>query len=707
MEEKPLRVLIVSDSEDDVLLLIDELMQAGYTPHHERVDTTSAMLSALQAHSWDLILSSCRFRNFNCLQALELLKQEGIDTPFIIVSPVISEEMAIEALNAGAHDCVKNRRRLIPTIERELRTAAMRREHKQTEEELQRDREIIQQLAAETSIIADIGRLIGSTLDIDEVYERFAAEAGKLIPLDRLVVNLNKPQEGTLSCTYVFGLTVPGRKPGDSFPLARSINEVLLRTRKGVIIQPESIEEIADRYPSLVSTFEAGMHSMVSVPLISRDEVIGGLHFRSKKPNAYTERDLRLAERIGDQIAGAIANAQLFADLKRAEEEHRKNRETVERLAKEMAVIAEIGRLIGSTLDIDEVYERFAAEARKLIPFDNMLVNLIKSQESALEIAYVSGMDIPARRKGDHIPFRGSVCEVIERNRKGILFMSETGEEMIRTFPTLAHVQRAGLCSTMLVPLISADRVIGTLAFRSKQEDAYTDEDLDLAERIGDQIAGAIANAQLFADLKKAEEEHRKNREKAERLAEEMAVIAEIGRLIGSTLDIDEVYERFAAETRKLIPFDRLSVSLNNPREQTQRVAYVSGFDIPARRRGDTFSLEGTVNEVIVRTRTGLLIPTADIEDLAGRLPGLITVTQEKMRSVMSVPLISHDEVIGALHFRAKKPDTYTPEDLRLAERIGEQIAGAIASAQLYIHLKKTEIRFGKAKDGFGHCSSR
>ena len=192
---------------------------------------------------------------------------------------------------------------------------------------------------------------------------------------------------------------------------------------------------------------------MVSVPLISRDEVIGGLHFRSKKPNAYTERDLRLAERVGDQIAGAIANAQLFADLKRAEEEHRKNRETVERLAKEMAVIAEIGRLIGSTLDIDEVYERFAAEARKLIPFDNMLVNLIKSQESALEIAYVSGMDIPARRKGDHIPFRGSVCEVIERNRKGILFMSETGEEMIRTFPSLAHVQRAGLCSTMLIPL--------------------------------------------------------------------------------------------------------------------------------------------------------------------------------------------------------------------------------------------------------------
>ena len=127
MEEKPLRVLIVGDSEDDALLLIDELMQAGYTPYYERVDTTSAMLSTLHADSWDLILSNCRFFNFNCLQALELLKQEGIDTPFIIVSPVISEEMAIEALKAGANDCVKNRRRrMIPAIERELRAAGMR-----------------------------------------------------------------------------------------------------------------------------------------------------------------------------------------------------------------------------------------------------------------------------------------------------------------------------------------------------------------------------------------------------------------------------------------------------------------------------------------------------------------------------------------------------------------------------------------------------
>ncbi|MHB8908132.1 MAG: response regulator [Syntrophales bacterium] len=318
MAENPLRVLIVEDSEDDALLFIGELQRAGYEPRHDCVQTASAMLSTLQNNSWDLILSGSPSGDFNCLQALQLFKETGLDIPFIVVSKEISEEMATEAIKAGAHDCIKNRRqRLIPTIERELRAAVMRREQKRIEAELHRNQEIVQQLAAETSIIAEIGRLISSTLDIDAVYERFAAEARKLIPFDRLAVNLCNPEENTQYCAYVSGTAVPGRAPGAPFPLASSVVEVLYRTRKGLITQPSAIEEIADRFPTLVSTYQAGLHSMLSVPLISRDEMIGALHFRAKQPNAYAEETLRLAERIGAQIAGAIANAQLFADLKR------------------------------------------------------------------------------------------------------------------------------------------------------------------------------------------------------------------------------------------------------------------------------------------------------------------------------------------------------------------------------------------------------
>ena len=98
---------------------------------------------------------------------------------------------------------------------------------------------------------------------------------------------------------------------------------------------------------------------MISVPLISKDQVIGVLNFRSTKPNIYSEADLRLAERVGNQIAGAIANAQLYAEVKRAEEALQRSEETTKQLAKENAIVAEIGRIVSSTLNIEEVYEKF------------------------------------------------------------------------------------------------------------------------------------------------------------------------------------------------------------------------------------------------------------------------------------------------------------------------------------------------------------
>ena len=189
-------------------------------------------------------------------------------------------------------------------------------------------------------------------------------------------------------------------------------------------------------------------------------------------------------------------------------------------MAHEKAIIAEIGRIISSTLDIEEVYEGFVAEARKLIPFDNLMISLIDDRENTLAIAYVSGLDIPKRRQGDSIPLQRSFCESIARERKGMLLQLDNSQEVIEKFPYLAHVLQTGLRSMMAVPLISRDKVVAALVFRSKEKDLYTEGLLNLAERIGAQIAGAIANAQLFKDLSKAEKSLRESEEKYRELVE-------------------------------------------------------------------------------------------------------------------------------------------------------------------------------------------
>jgi PAS domain S-box-containing protein len=190
-------------------------------------------------------------------------------------------------------------------------------ELKRAEESLKRREEEAGQLAMENAILAEIGKILSSSLRVEDVYERFAEEARKLIPLDRIMVGLNDPEKGTVTVAYVSGLNVDGRRAGDIYPLEHSGNEMVMKTRKGFLIQPESLEELErSQLFNLIPTFRGGLRSMMSAPLIWRDRVIGALHFRSVKVKAYTDRDLSLAERIAAQIAGTIAGAQLYEEMK-------------------------------------------------------------------------------------------------------------------------------------------------------------------------------------------------------------------------------------------------------------------------------------------------------------------------------------------------------------------------------------------------------
>jgi len=135
---KPIRVLIVEDSEDDALLVLDEIRRGGYDPTFERVDTREAMDTALDKKRWDVILADYRIPHFSGLGALRLLQEKKIDLPFIIVSATIGEEKAVEAMKAGAHDYLMkdNLHRLCVAVKREMAEAENRAERRNAEKKL-------------------------------------------------------------------------------------------------------------------------------------------------------------------------------------------------------------------------------------------------------------------------------------------------------------------------------------------------------------------------------------------------------------------------------------------------------------------------------------------------------------------------------------------------------------------------------------------
>ena len=205
-------------------------------------------------------------------------------------------------------------------------------ERKQAEEALRRSEEEARRLAQENALVAEIGRIIGSTPNIDLVFDGFSKAVAKLIPFDRVMINLHSLSDNTNLVRYVAGIDVPGRRAGDTTPLfdAGTATAECLRAKSSLLIQPNNtkdIEELMGRVPGLLPTFEAGIRSVIMTPLISNDQIIGVLSLRSLKTKAYTDRDVRVAESISSQIAGAVANAQLVSARQQAEEALRASEE--------------------------------------------------------------------------------------------------------------------------------------------------------------------------------------------------------------------------------------------------------------------------------------------------------------------------------------------------------------------------------------------
>jgi PAS domain S-box-containing protein len=138
-----LRLLLIEDSDSDAVLLVHTIQRGGYEISFRRVDSSGALITALNEVAWDLIIADFSLPGFDTPAALRLVRERGLDVPFILVSGTIDQETAVRMMHAGAQDFVSknNLARLLPIIARELREADERRARSAAEEALRRGEE--------------------------------------------------------------------------------------------------------------------------------------------------------------------------------------------------------------------------------------------------------------------------------------------------------------------------------------------------------------------------------------------------------------------------------------------------------------------------------------------------------------------------------------------------------------------------------------
>ena len=200
---RPLRLLLVEDTEDDALLLIEALRRDGYEPEFERVQTAAAMRAAIGAKDWDIILCDYILPGFDAPAALRIGRECNPELPMIVVSGTVGEDIAVAAIKLGAVDYLMKDRlaRLGQAVSYALEQKRLRREAKQAEQALRESEQKFASAFREapvwitisdvtTAIVLEVNdaALRASGFSRDEVVGHTGAEVGWIKAEDRAML---------------------------------------------------------------------------------------------------------------------------------------------------------------------------------------------------------------------------------------------------------------------------------------------------------------------------------------------------------------------------------------------------------------------------------------------------------------------------------------------------------------------------------------
>jgi PAS domain S-box-containing protein len=442
-------------------------------------------------------------------------------------------------------------------------------------------------------------------------------------------------------------------KPG---PIQRASEEKHLPPTKP---KPGHVERRVVEMASSVSkpptalslAFQAGQNSWATLQVVDETE-----------PRIWSQDEQLLVKQVADQLSLALENARLF-------------QETQAR-AEELSVLNEMGRELSTKLDTGAIAEVVYRYTSRLMDTNNFFVALYdeKNQEKSYPLVYEEGRRI---RLSPSKLGSGGFSDYIIRNKKIVFAPNDV----------LGHMKSLGIEFAALsedetpsqswlgVPLLIGERVLGLIAVQSvRQPNLYDAHDRDILATIASQAAIAIENARLFQE--------------ARRRAQETAALAEVGREISTTLDVETVLNKIVAYARDLFQAESTAVYLPESGGMAWRAISVVGAEAEEIRNDLIHTGEGILGKIVLQ-KAGQIVNDASRKTGALVVKGTVERPDDHL---MGVPVLSGDRVTGLLAvWRAGKGKEFTPPELDFLTSLARQAAIAIQNASLFQNTQKSE----------------
>ncbi|MFN8484629.1 MAG: GAF domain-containing protein [Anaerolineae bacterium] len=421
-----------------------------------------------------------------------------------------------------------------------------------------------------------------------------------------------------------------------------------------------------------------GVQSVIVVPIMTGrgfDGIIVLLSTESER--RYTADDVAVAEEVARRAAVALDNARLF-DLER--DAHRAAEQAARRISRLQAATA----ALSSAATPDQVADVIIYEGQAALDARAGLLALLTEDGQALDLVRSAGYAADLVQQWQRIPIDAPVPLADAVRWQESLTVSSP-EEAAHLYPHLVSSQ-SGFQSWACAPLIAGGKVFGAVEFSFDQRHVFDQDEITYISTLAEQSAQALERARLY----EAERQARARTEDARRRVD---FLAGISAILSGSLDYDTWLSNLA---RSVLPYlaDGCIVSLPGP-NGTVITGALAHVDPVKEAKSRALQREQPVEndasramgEILLQGRTVLIerLDSSFLEGMFDNPDDLNAALELTPRSVMYVPLVTHDGVTGMITFYTTEGERYyTQDDVLLAEEVARRAAIALDNARLF-----------------------
>src|SRR5437899_1090051 len=281
---------------------------------------------------------------------------------------------------------------------------------------------------------------------------------------------------------------------------------------------------------AVLGVAQAGLRAWMALPLMGVERVIGALIVGNMVPDVYTEAHLATGRQIADVIGPVIESIVLV--------------HTERRLRQRLRVVPEVARVLGTSLNVAEIFDRLAAAVRPVLDFDIMATSFVESDSFEPWLAVVDGR--PAPERSDRFEDFSFGARLLSGEP---VLIRECESELDPTYPADRRILEDGIRSFVAVPLIFGDKVGALLGFAKRQPDWFDLSDLEVVEEIAQHVVVAIQHQRLAEEQRRlamAEGRAQQLERRVQRLHGALSEPYGFGRILGQAPSLREALEQAA-----------------------------------------------------------------------------------------------------------------------------------------------------------------